>query len=51
MVGSYEPTEEESEWKLDAELEDLSKDLKDKAIIEEASEKKEGSDPASPDSS
>lgn len=41
VTGSYEPTEEEGEWKLESEMaEELSKELKQKANVEELSEDK-----------
>ena len=44
VTGLYEPTSEESEWKLDSELaEEISKELQEKAKVADASEKKEDS--------
>ncbi|XP_065201111.1 nucleosome assembly protein 1-like 1 [Planococcus citri] len=51
VTGNYEPTEEEGEWKLENELADeLSKELKDKANVEDESEKKNEKDASNPDS-
>lgn len=42
VTGLYEPPESECQWTLDDENEELSKDLEEKASIEEISEKKAG---------
>lgn len=42
VTGLYEPTESECQWTLDDDTEELSKDLDEKAKIEEVSEKKDG---------
>lgn len=36
----YEPIEAECDWKLDSEVEKISKELKDKVEVEDVSEKK-----------